>query len=217
LRVEHLEILVEEPSMEAALHLLLPRILSSKMSFQIYRHLCKDDLLMRLPARLKGYASWLPTSWRILVIVDVDDDSCVELKGRLERMAEQAGLTTRSRAAGASYAVVNRLAVEELEAWYFGDWEAVMAAYPRVATTIPLQAKFRDPDAIRGGTCEAFERVLKKAGYFAGGLRKIEAARAIAEHMDPKRNRSRSFQILLAALREMSPAPEGEAVDPAVS
>jgi hypothetical protein len=25
--------------------------------------------------------------------------------------------------------VVNRLAIEELEAWYFGDWEAVRAAY----------------------------------------------------------------------------------------
>ncbi|WP_436606516.1 DUF4276 family protein [Sorangium sp. So ce1036] len=87
---------------------------------------------------------------------------------------------------------------------------------PTVATTIPSQAKFRDPDAIRGGTCEALERVLRKAGYFAGGLRKIEAARAIAEHMDPKRNRSGSFRILHAALQEMTPAPEGGAVDPAV-
>ncbi|AUX26272.1 uncharacterized protein SOCEGT47_068330 [Sorangium cellulosum] len=65
-----------------AAHPLAPDTLR-KVSFEIYRHLCKDDLLMRLPARLKGYASWLPSSWRILVIVDVDDDHCVELKRRL--------------------------------------------------------------------------------------------------------------------------------------
>ncbi|MBI3766152.1 MAG: HDIG domain-containing protein, partial [Ignavibacteriales bacterium] len=32
---------------------------------------------------------------------------------------------------------------------------------------------------------EAFEKILQKASYFKGGLRKIEAARAIASHMDP--------------------------------
>ncbi|MGK4001633.1 DUF4276 family protein [Sorangium sp. So ce1036] len=145
MRVEHLEVLVEEPSMEAALRILLPRILSGKVSFEIYRHLCKDDLLMRLPARLRGYASWLPSSWRILVIVDVDDDHCVELKRRLDLMAEQAGLTTRSRAAGSSYAVVNRLAVEELEAWFFGDWEAVVAAYPHGRDDDPVAGEVPRP------------------------------------------------------------------------
>ena len=52
---------------------------------------------------------------------------------------------------------------------------------------------YRDPDAILGGTWEALERVLQAAGYFSSGIRKIEIAQAIAPHMDPKRNTSRSF------------------------
>jgi broad specificity phosphatase PhoE len=101
---------------------------------------------------------------------------------------------------------VNRLVIEELEAWYFGDWEAVRKAYPKVNATIPSQGKYRSPDAIKGGTWESFERVMKAAGYFKTGLRKIEAARAVAAHMDPSRNRSRSFQVLHEALAEMATA-----------
>jgi len=46
----HVEVLVEEPSAEAALRNLLPAILSSQASFQIFRHNGKQDLLSRLPA-----------------------------------------------------------------------------------------------------------------------------------------------------------------------
>jgi hypothetical protein len=199
--VEHLEVLVEEPSMEAALRLMLPRLLG-ETTFAIYTHQCKQDLLQRLPERLRGYSAWLPEGRRILVVVDRDNDDCYQLKALLEAMAVAAGLTTRS-ADLTNFQVVNRLAIEELEAWYFGDWEAVRAAYPRVPATIPRQARYRDPDAIAGGTWEAFESVVRRAGYFAGGLRKIEAAREIAAHMDPERNRSRSFQVLRDVLVEM--------------
>lgn len=37
-------------------------------------------LLARLPERLRGYASWLPDTWRIVVIVDRDDADCTTLK-----------------------------------------------------------------------------------------------------------------------------------------
>lgn len=53
--VSHLEILVEEPSMEAFLRQLLPRLLPGQISFQIYSSQCKDELLKRLPERLRGY------------------------------------------------------------------------------------------------------------------------------------------------------------------
>jgi len=203
--VAHVEILVEEPSAEAALRILLPKMLGSA-SFEIYPHSCKDDLLKRLPDRLRGYAAWIPDDWRIVVVVDRDDDDCKELKKRLEAMAAEAGLGTRSKPKTKRFAVVNRLAIEELEAWYFGDWEAVQQAYPKVNANIPSQAKYRSPDAIKGGTWEAFEGVMKRAGYFRTGLRKIEAARAVAAHMDPNRNTSRSFQVLREALAEMTTA-----------
>ena len=69
---------------------------------------------------------------------------------------------------------------------------------------IPQKAGFRDSDAVPGGTWEAFERVLQKARYFKGGLAKIEAARAVAQHMDPHRNRSKSFRAFREALGEMA-------------
>lgn len=189
--------------MEAALRILLPKVLGST-SFEVYPHPYKDDLLARLPERLRGYATWIPANWRIVVIVDRDDTPCVKLKTQLEKAASAAELTTRSRARGKPYVVVNRIAIEELEAWYFGDWEAVRASYPRVPATIPSKTKYRDPDAIAGGTWEALERVLQKAGYFSQGLAKLEAARSIAAHMVPERNTSKSFQVLRRALVELS-------------
>ncbi len=203
MKIVQLEVLVEELSTEAALALLLPKIVPD-LSFRIHSHQGKADLLAKLPQRLRGYASWLPQDWRIVVVVDRDDDDCAELKAGLEKMAANAGLASRSSARQARYVLVNRLAIEELEAWYFGDWQAVRAAYPRVPATVPSKAKFRAPDEIRGGTWEAFQRVLQQAGYFSSGLRKIEAARAVAEHMLPHRNSSPSFRVLRDTLAEMA-------------
>jgi hypothetical protein len=198
--LEKLIVLVEEPSMETALALLLPKILGST-DFQIIRFQCKDDLLKQLPDRLRGYQAWLPANWALIVLLDRDDDDCRLLKQQLEKIAVNAGLVTKTKAGvGHSFRVANRIAIEELEAWYFGDWPAVQAAYPRVPGTTPQKAPFRDPDAIRGGTWEAFERELKKSGYFKTGLRKFECARAIAPHMDVARNQSRSFQEFRAAV-----------------
>ncbi|MEZ4295368.1 MAG: DUF4276 family protein [Polyangiaceae bacterium] len=200
--MEHIEILVEEPSMEAALRHLVPKIVGT-VSFEIYSFQCKDDLLGKLSARLRGYSRWIPSTSRVAVLVDRDAAECESLKRHLEQIALDAGLATRSSAAGGPYTVVNRVVIEELEAWYFGDWAAVRASYPRVPAGIPSQKKYRDPDAISGGTWEAFERILQKAGYFPAGLRKIEAARTIAAHMVPERNTSRSFLALQKVLSEM--------------
>lgn len=200
--VEHVEVLVEEPSLEAFLRMVLPPMLGS-VTFEVYPHQGKADLLRHLPARLQGYARWLPRNWRILVVVDRDNDDCRELKGRMERAASDARMVTRSVAAGDAYAVVNRLAIEELEAWYFGDWFAVRKAYPRVAEGIPNKARYRDADGISGGTWEAFERILNRAGYFKGGLSKIEAARAIGCQIDPQVNTSSSFRAFRDAIRDL--------------
>lgn len=198
--LEKLIVFVEEYSAAAALEQLLPK-LTGDIEFQIIRFQCKDDLLKNAPARLKGYAAWLPETWRILVLVDRDDDDCNALKVRLERIAAAAGLMTKTQAGpGQPFQVVNRIAIEELEAWFFGDWAAVQAAYPRVPATLPQKSGFRDPDAIAGGTWEALEQVLKKAGYFSTGLRKLELARSVAGHMDIQRNRSRSFQVFAEAV-----------------
>ena len=79
----------------------------------------------------------------------------------------------------------------------------IVAAYPGVPKTLAEKRGYRNPDAIAGGTWEALERILKKAGYYAAGMPKIEVARNISQHIQPARNQSPSFQCFCQGLREM--------------
>lgn len=203
MKAKHIEFLVEELSMEAFLQTLLPRLLPGNCKFQVHSSQGKPALLRELKNRLCAYRRWLPPNCRIVVILDRDNDDCRKLKKRVNDMAIESGLRIRSQTDdNPCWQLVNRIVIEELEAWYFGDWEAVRRAYPKVPKNIPKQAKYRRPDAISGGTWEAFERILKKSGYFKTGLRKIVAAKAIAKHMDPTRNKSYSFVKFYDAIIE---------------
>lgn len=97
--------------------------------------------------------------------------------------------------------MVNRIAIEELESWYFGDWQAVRGAYPKVGNRIDRKRKYREPDAIPGAW-EAFERVLQACGYFKTGLRKIELARKLGSLIERDRSSSRSFNNFCDAILE---------------
>lgn len=193
----HYEILVEEPSMEAFLQGLLPRLLPQDRTFAIHPFQGKEDLLTKLEARLRRYAAWLPQDWRIVVVVDRDDDDCRRLKQRMEDIAAKVGLRSRTRSPSC-WQLVNRIVIEELEAWYFAAWDTVCAAYPKLPAILPQ--RYRNSDAIAGGTWEAFEWLLQRYGYFKGGLAKIEVARTIGQNLDPNRCRSPSFQCFRDAL-----------------
>jgi hypothetical protein len=184
----HFELLVEELSMEAALEGLLPRVIPDH-TFSIHVHQGKHDLLKKVEQRLRGYARMTWAELRVVIVVDRDCDDCRVLKQRLVDACDAAGCDA-----------LCRIAIEELEAWFFGDVAAMRSAYPRVPSTLGSQAKFRDPDAIAGGTWEALERVLARAGYYTTGMPKVEVARSIAARMDPAANRSRSFQVLVDGL-----------------
>ncbi|WP_008313064.1 hypothetical protein [Leptolyngbya sp. PCC 6406] len=80
----HLEVLVEEYSAEVALYNLLPKVLPEGVDFKIRSFQGKADLIKKLPQRLKGYRSWIPSDWRILVLCDRDQEDCRELKRKLE-------------------------------------------------------------------------------------------------------------------------------------
>lgn len=193
--------------MEAFLAQILPGLLDGRSSFTIHAHQGKPDLLAKLRGRLRGYAKWLPADARIIVLVDRDDDDCAALKRRLEADAEAAGLATRSTAGREVWRIVNRIAIEELEAWFFGEWMSVRRAFPRVPANIVGQASFRHCDAISGGTWEALERILKRRGYFLEGLRKIEAARAIGMNFDAGTCISPSFAAFRNAVEEAVAGP----------
>ena len=200
--VSYLEFHVEERSMEAFLDAWLDQVLPENCTSRIYTYQGKYALLRKLGNRLKGYSTWLPPDYRLVVIVDRDNDECHQLKSTLEDICEKAGLRSRCFAGCTDWQVVTRIAIEELEAWYFGDWPAVRAAYPSVSPHIANQARYRTPDAIRGGTWEAFERVMQKCGYFKQGLAKVQAATAIGKHIDPTSNRSHSFAMFRDAIVE---------------
>lgn len=198
----HIEFLLEERSAEEALKCILPKILSGNVSYRLHVFGGKDNLLKELPKRLKGYRRWIPDDWRIIVLIDEDRKDCLQMKEKLEKAAREAGLRTKSSTTSeGNFQVVNRLAVEELEAWFFGDIEALRKAYPKVSKTLQYQARYRNPDAVPGGTYEALERLLVRARYYTGKLPKVTVARNIARYMEPSRNRSKSFRVFVEGLK----------------
>lgn len=196
-----MEFFLEEQSAAEFINSLLPRILPNA-NYEIHSFDGKQDLLKKLPDRLKAYSSWESRDHMLVVLVDRDDDDCHALKGQLEDFAAKAGLKTLSRSP-CRFHVINRIAIEELEAWFFGDVEALHQAYPRIPESLGMKAPFRDPDAIKGGTSKRLEKLLKDTGYHPGGLEKIRAAQEISKFMDPDRNRSKSFQVFRDALRRI--------------
>lgn len=200
----HIEFLLEEESAEEALKNIVPKILRPEISCEFHTYQGKPDLLNKLHSRLKGYRHWIPRDWRIVVLIDEDRQDCVMLKQQLENAAMGAGFITRTEAAGNDFQVLNRLAIEELEAWFFGDVPAIANAYPGIPLTLGNKARYRNPDTINGGTSKALERELQKAGHFKWGLQKKRAAQDISRYMNPELNRSRSFQVFRNGLVEMA-------------
>ena len=199
----HIELFLEEPSAEAFLQGLLPKLVPAGTTWNPIVFQGKTDLLGNLERRLKGYKSWIPDDCKILVLIDEDRANCRKLKARMEAAAASAGFFTKTAAVGGKFTVLNRIAVEELEAWFFGDSIALAAAFPGVSPTLGAKAAYRNPDAITGGTWEALERVLQRAGYYGGGLPKIEVAREMALHMEVGRNTSPSFKTFVQGISSL--------------
>ena len=204
----HLEFLVEDLSTEVFLASLLPRMIGDRVSFSVHSHQGKDDMLNKLLPRLRAYSKWLPSDNRIILVIDRDSADCTQLKSLLEDHAASANLISRRVAEYKNWQVVSRISIEELEAWYFGAWSAVVSAYPGVPLTVPAQAAYRDCDSIAGGTWEALERILQRSNHFRSGLRKLELARAVGEYFDWATCSSRSFIAFRDAIFE--------AIEPAV-
>ncbi|WP_078859967.1 DUF4276 family protein [Streptomyces rubellomurinus] len=202
-----LEILLEEPSAEALIQKLAPIIapgVQQGRDYELRVFQGKDDLLRKLPQRLSGYGSWAAAgNIRFLILVDRDDDDCLALKSRLNEMVSKVDglsmLVGAEPAAGGHVKV--RIACEEIEAWMLGDPDALRAAYPRLPKAFEKKSQYREPDSIKGGTWERLEKLLQDYGYFPGGLRKMELARAVGPLMQPDINGSSSFRQFCDAFR----------------
>jgi hypothetical protein len=189
--------------MEVALRELVPKIRPG-LEFQVHAFEGVNDLLDKLPHRLRGYTGWIPDDWRIVVVRDEDRKPCRDLKSEIEEIARRVGLIAKRKKHPASpFHVLTRIAIEELEAWLLGDVGALAVTYSGVPATLGNQRGYRDVDTIKGGTWEALERVLQNAGHFLGGLPKIQVAREVGANMDPDRNTSKSFQVFRDGIRSL--------------
>ena len=89
---------MEEYSMEANFHALLPRMLPEGCSFEVFRYIGKPALIRNIGDRLKGYSSWISPQHRIVLIVDRDNDDCKDHKSTLGKYCKLAGIPMRLQA-----------------------------------------------------------------------------------------------------------------------
>ena len=196
------DFLVEDISAKAALDVLLPRLLPAGCQCRVRAFEGWRDLLADLPPLLRGYHRRMlregETDLRVVVLLD-GDGICARRKASLEEKAAEAGLLTKTTAGpGQPFHVLNRVAVQELEAWWLGDRAAIMAAYPSLKPA-HFKGVARDPDQLPKPNDTLWE-VLKQGRYFAAGKRKTQWATDISPHLDSTYNTSASFQYFCAGL-----------------
>lgn len=211
----HIEILVEDASGEKLLEAVLPKLLGEQGDPHTWRlhsykgigripknlkpgtDASKRILLDRLPLALRGYGK-TPGIDAVVVVLDSDQRNCAEFLAELKALAASCHAPSKT---------MFRLAIEEVEAWYLGDQQALQAAYPRVRTDV-LGRYVQDSvcgtwellaDAIHSGGSAA----IKKVGWPLPGQLKCEWAEKIGPLLEPDRNVSPSFGKLRDGLRRL--------------
>jgi hypothetical protein len=175
-------ILTEEASMKVFLETLIARYYP-KLEFRIIPHQGKQDLEKHIPKILRN---WNVPDTRFLIIHDQDSHDCRLLKAELQAACDAIRPD-----------VIVRIACMELEAWYWGDLEAVGLAFGK--TKLPAlsrKSKYRVPDKINNPKSE-----LKK---HLPPYEQISGARLIGQYAEIERNTSHSFQVFMKSLQQMA-------------
>lgn len=211
----HIEILVEDASGAKLLETVLPKLLgeqgdphtwrvhSYKGIGRIPKNLnagadpTKRILLDQLPRILRGYGN-TPGIDAVVVVLDSDRRNCVTFLTELKALAAACNPAPNT---------LFRLAIEEVEAWYLGDRQALQTAYPRAKADV-LGRYAQDSvcgtweilaDAVYPGGSAA----INKAGWPLPGQIKYEWAEKIGPLLQPGRNLSSSFGKLRDGLRRL--------------
>ncbi len=213
----HFEILVEGQSEVTALSILLPKILCEHgcpHTWKIHKHRgigrIPDDpaaqpketdptLLHNLPSKLRAYGREGREDLVVVVLVDLDKrEDCVRFKHELKSLLHFCDPEPQT---------IFRIAIEELEAWYFGDEKALETAYPEVDRSVVGSYKQDSQcdtwetlaDAVYPGGCAKLTERGRRNGA-ALALKRIWA-KDICPHMDVDRNKSPSFQAFCSGIR----------------
>ena len=174
---------VEEPSAQEMLKGILPRLGVPEDSFQVIIFQGKQDLDKRLSIILKA---WRKPNSVFLILRDQDSGDCQKIKQELLTKLQTSGKTG-----------LVRIVCRALESFYLGDLRAVeqALAVPKLAQN-QNNAKFRDPDRLNNPDQELLK--LTKGIY-----QKVSGSRAISLYLDLTRNKSSSFNILIAGITQI--------------
>lgn len=211
----HLEFLIEDSSGEKLLQALLPKLLGDQgaphswrvhgykgigrvpMGLKATGDPSKRILLDQLHRLLRGYGK-TPGIDAVVVILDSDRRNCRTFLAELQALRDECNPAPNT---------LFRIAIEEMEAWYFGDRIALLQAYPRAKKEV-LDRYRQDSvcgtwemlaDALHPGGAE----YIKKTGWPLPGQIKSEWAERIGPLMDPERNASPSFGKLRDGVRRL--------------
>lgn len=184
---------LEEPSAEAMLAGVMPKILPEDMQYQCVVFSGKGDLEKRLGRRLRA---WQEPNVCFVVVRDQDSGDCRMIKQRLMEICRHSRREN----------VIVRIACRELESWYLADLAAVEAGLG-ISGLARSQGKrkFRDPDQLRSPSREM--QILT-----AGRYQKVLGSRAIGPHLDVGNGRSNSFRVFIEGIRRITGIEEGQAI-----
>ncbi|MCD6327769.1 DUF4276 family protein [bacterium] len=202
----HLEILVEGQSDRTALEPILVKILGpyrEPHTWRIFKHQgigeLPDDsnrkpdrknrtLLHNLPASIRAYGMSLDADSAVVVLVDLDTKNCKILKNCLMEILNLCDPKPEC---------LIRIAIEELEAWFLGDEQAFLRAYPKAKSNL-IESYEQDSicgtwellaDAVYPGGLKAMQR---KGRPFCLAQKRVWA-KDIAPEMNVEANVSKSF------------------------
>ncbi|WP_246058751.1 DUF4276 family protein [Luteibacter pinisoli] len=166
---------------------ILPRIFPGwvdREHFQCVPHEGKSDLDRSIPRKL---ANWRIPGDRFVIVRDNDNADCLAVKARLVAQCVNAGRPDS----------LVRLVCQELEGWYLGDLRAMEVGLESPGLdTVRHRKRFSDPDSWQKPSVEVKRLV---PSFQKGG-----GARAMAEHLSPDGNTSRSFNVFVAGLRALA-------------
>lgn len=183
--MSRLIILAEEESMKAFLDPILPRLLPASWTFTVIPHEGKSDLERSIPRKLKA---WRESDVQFIILRDQDSASCTVVKSRLSDLCRPSGRT----------AWKVRIVCRELESWVLGDPHAIDAAFQSRLSASRAARLRGEPDAVVNPIQLIREHVPT--------YQKVGGAAQVAAHLDPARNRSKSFQVFVRTVRQMTEA-----------
>ncbi|MDP2751890.1 MAG: hypothetical protein Q8O31_04695 [Rhodocyclaceae bacterium] len=215
----HFEILIEDQSGAKALNILVPKIIGNEHTFSVHSYKgigripknlngksdpSKRILLDQLPRLLRGYGNTFadyPDNYpaAVILVCDLDNKCLKSFHQELFEILNACDPKPETRFC---------IAIEEGEAWFLGDIQAIKSAYQKAKVSV-LNAYENDAicgtweclaDAVFPGGAQS----LSVKGWRAIGAEKSDWSERIAPHMNIENNSSPSFCYFKETLKGLA-------------